>query len=291
MDTAVVLVGVDGGKAAERALAWAVEEAQRRGAVLRIVHVLDPLAQPLHQVGPVPPGVLHEAEQQSQAVLDGARATAAELAPRLPVEALRLRGPRVPTLLQEAERASIVVIGTHEGLFARGVGSVATHLTGHAPCPVVVVPERGSEPQEPRRVVVGVDGSPLSLAAVDFAADRASLDGAELVVVSAVKNPDELWLYGEDHRQDLVARARLRLSESVAGQRERHPDVAIDERVVVAHPVPALLEAAEGARLLVVGSHGRGRFAGMLLGSVSQALLRRAPCPVAVVRPHERSGA
>jgi nucleotide-binding universal stress UspA family protein len=74
------------------------------------------------------------------------------------------------------------------------------------------------------------------------------------------------------------------LAESVAGMRVDHPDVVIEQEAVPVTPVRCLVDASRGASLLVVGSHGLGFFGGLLLGSVSQAVLQRAECPVAVVR-------
>ncbi len=77
---------------------------------------------------------------------------------------------------------------------------------------------------------------------------------------------------------------RRLLSEALAGHRERHPDVAVEHETVHGPTREALIEASRTARLVVVGARGRGGFSGLLLGSVSQALLHHAHCPVAVVR-------
>jgi nucleotide-binding universal stress UspA family protein len=74
------------------------------------------------------------------------------------------------------------------------------------------------------------------------------------------------------------------LAEALAGWAEKYPDVEVHKQVVRGHPVEVILEESAGAELLVLGSRGRGGFAGLLLGSVSQGVLHRTPCPVAVVR-------
>jgi len=78
------------------------------------------------------------------------------------------------------------------------------------------------------------------------------------------------------------------LAERLAGWQDKHPDLTIERRVVLDRPAQELTALSEGAQLVVVGSRGRGGFAGLLLGSVSQALLRHTACPVAVVRETQR---
>ncbi|RJK97620.1 universal stress protein [Vallicoccus soli] len=278
-----VTVGVDGGGTGAHALDWAVQEASRRRVPLRLVNVAD-LAAHEAALAPVPGAFYGLLLEQGRKALEQAQAHVAAVAPDLRVEVVERRGGRVPELVEESGRSAVLVLGAHESLVgARGVGSLVTHLAARSRCPLVVVRSPLPAGTGPQRVVVGVDGSACSLDAVPFAAEQASAAGALLQVVMAVTAPLELWVH-EDFRTQLVQEARCWVSESVAGVRERHPDVRVEECVVAAHPVPALVDAGRGARLLVVGSHGRGAFAGMLLGSVSRAVLRRAECPVAVAR-------
>jgi nucleotide-binding universal stress UspA family protein len=137
----------------------------------------------------------------------------------------------------------------------------------------------------PRRVVVGVDGSECSRAALEWALRQAALTGADRVsaVIAwevpyaahgrVVPDPD-LW----------EASARDALARTVAAAAGADPPVPVERHVMQGHPVRVLLDAAHGAELLVVGARGRGGFSGTLLGSVSQACARHAPCPVVVVR-------
>ncbi len=117
-------------------------------------------------------------------------------------------------------------------------------------------------------MVVGIDLSPDSDAAIGFAFDEAAARGVPLLAAMA---------HVDEKSQLLNAR--------MSGWLEKYPDVAVEQLVVGERPIPLLLELGERAGLLVVGSRGRGGFAGMLLGSTSQALIHHAPCPVAVVRP------
>jgi nucleotide-binding universal stress UspA family protein len=169
------------------------------------------------------------------------------------------------------------------GLGGALVGSVASTVAAHATGPVVVVRgEVATAPDAP--VVVGVDGSPTSAAAIDFAAATADAAGCPLVAVhtwwdSLVDTVPEAFI-------DLDAIAddeRRLLAEQLSGRSAIHPDLEVSTVVARARPARSLLEQARGARLLVVGTRGRGGFAGLLLGSVSRAMVHRSPCPVAVV--------
>jgi nucleotide-binding universal stress UspA family protein len=93
----------------------------------------------------------------------------------------------------------------------------------------------------------------------------------------------------EQERRMAIDEERAVAAEAVAGWGEMFPDVDVRQHVLAGHPVESLVSHSKGAELLVVGSRGRSGFSGMLLGSVSQAVLQHAHCPVAVVRP--RAGA
>jgi nucleotide-binding universal stress UspA family protein len=88
-----------------------------------------------------------------------------------------------------------------------------------------------------------------------------------------------------DARREFQGEEMRLLSESLAGWREKYPDVDVRQTLVHQEPVKALVDSSPGAALVVVGSRGRGGFRSMLLGSVSHALVHHARCPVAVVRP------
>ena len=146
---------------------------------------------------------------------------------------------------------------------------------------------RGSVPAPPEGpVVVGVDGSPTSEAAVGFAYEAAATRGVPLVAVHTwwdlMVDPTFAPLLDWDA---LEADEREVLAERLAGWGEKYPDVHVQRLVMHDRPARALLAQAAGAQLVVVGTRGRGGVAGLLLGSVSHALLHHAPCPVAVVRP------
>jgi nucleotide-binding universal stress UspA family protein len=194
-------------------------------------------------------------------------------------------------LIEASRGAHTLVVGSRgSGGFADLViGSTTLHVASHAACPVVAVP--GPPYVEPPRhgVVVGVDGSELSEAAIGYAFEAASDVGETLTAVHAWYDPahagvDLMMPLGYDPA--MAAREeRLVLAESMAGWQEKFPDVQVVHAVVLGHPVPCLVSRADHARLLVVGSRGRSPVRSLVLGSVSHGVLHHATGPVAVVRP------
>ena len=122
-------------------------------------------------------------------------------------------------------------------------------------------------------ILVGVDGSNYSEAALELAAEEASLRRARLLVVFAWEPPG-----------GLPGEAELIAQWAVARVAELQPEVACEGKAIEGHPVAVLLKEAEGANMIVVGSRGRGGFTGLLLGSVSQQVVHHAQCAVVVVR-------
>lgn len=139
------------------------------------------------------------------------------------------------------------------------------------------------------RIVVGVDGSPGAQAALEWAVREAELRGAVVCAVNAWHPPysgDPTGmspLIGESV-EVFERAARTELEAAVAAVTTTLPE-PIERRVGVGAAAPLLLDAAKGASLLVVGTRGRGGFAGLLLGSVSQQVAHHSPCPVVIVGP------
>jgi nucleotide-binding universal stress UspA family protein len=133
-------------------------------------------------------------------------------------------------------------------------------------------------------IVVGIDGSPCGQDALQWAAQQARLTHASLRAVSSWQWPDIYGYAAVPSDIDWEKAAGEVLAKSVEGMRDAFPDVLVDLRLREGHPALMLIEEAQGASLLVVGSRGHGAFAGMLLGSVSQHCVSHAPCPVVVVR-------
>jgi nucleotide-binding universal stress UspA family protein len=296
MDTNVVggiVAGVDGSDSALRAVRWAADEASRRREQLRLVTVFS--WTDAHVVGN--PGLGAQYRDilltQSRKALAAAVTVATERQPEVEITHELRTGYPIGTLADEARRARLMVIGDRgtnsiAGLLA---GSVAVALATHAACPVVVV--RGDEPTEPSAlpVVVGVDGSPVSEAAIAFAFQAAAERAAPLSAVhtwwDTFLDPGLTTQLFRD--EDQVSEQEV-LAQRLAGWSEKYPDVMVERIVARDRPVHLLLEQSGRAQLVVVGSRGHGEFAGMVLGSVSNALIHRAACPVAVVRPDTVSG-
>jgi nucleotide-binding universal stress UspA family protein len=286
-----VMVGVDGSVAALHAARWAAEEATRRGAGIRLVHACTypPLV-------PAEDLYLDEVRRQGRTWLAEAEAAVREVAPDVEVQTILEHGSAAQTLVtaSESNEVDLVVLGSRGlgGLRSLLVGSVAVALAAHGHCPVVVV--RGRTVAEPPPgegpVVVGVDGSPASAAAIGFAFAAAASRAAELIAVhvwadAAAEGSWVAWPVVVDWTV-VEEGLRRRLNEQVSGWQQKYPEVAVQQVLSRGHPVSGMLDAAAGAQLLVVGSRGRGAMAGLGgLGSTSQGLLHHARCPVAVVRP------
>lgn len=283
--TNAVVVGLDGSESALRAVRWAAAEAARRAATLRIVHAeLTLPADALDLSGTARHALHDEAMRWVRSAISAVEETAPGLDLQVRVEicsAARL-------LEQESETAALVVVGSRGlgGFTGLVLGSVAVALSCHAKCPVVVVRGDDSAPDGP--VVVGVNGAPENWYVVDRAFAEAEARGAELVAVHAWQPPlatariaesvGIVWSELDTVREALVA-------QRLAACADRHPGVEVTKYVVHGSAAQRLVEFAEGASLLVVGSRGTGGFTGMVLGSTSQALVRHAPCPVLLVRP------
>ncbi|MEV8093314.1 universal stress protein [Kitasatospora sp. NPDC085879] len=139
-----------------------------------------------------------------------------------------------------------------------------------------------------RRIVAGVDGSPSSIDALRWAVGQAHEVGAVVEAVIAWEYPVTPGWTGPTTEDGFGAGiARKILDEAIAEVSDPQRPVWIGARVVEGGAVPALLDAARGAELLVVGSRGHGGFTGALLGSVGQHCVQHAPCPVVVVRHRE----
>jgi nucleotide-binding universal stress UspA family protein len=288
-DRRPVVAGVDGSEGGLQAVRWVAVEAARRRLPLRLLAahawpsgglVGDP------GLGVDPRAVLRDAVLGH---LDTAARAAARVAGDLEIERVEVTGFPEAVLEAESRRAELVVVGNRGlgGFTGLLIGSVAVALAAHAECPVVVV--RGAEPDQaaplPEPVVVGVDGSPQSEAALAFAFAAADLRRVPLVAVHAwwdllvdpTMAPLVDWDAAEADEHEVLA-------ERLAGWTQTYPDVPVRRLVVRDRPARALVEESGRAQLVVAGSRGRGGLRGMLLGSVSQALLHHAHCPVAVVR-------
>jgi nucleotide-binding universal stress UspA family protein len=297
-----LVVGVDGSTQAERALDWALAEAARRGVALTVVHAWvqtwdDP-------VGPVPVRSHPDDSEATFAAKQTYVTSLADIAVEragdgpLPTEvvARQVHGWPAEVLLHVADQldADMVVVGRSGlGRFGRFLlGSVSSSVVQHASVPVTVVAhEEAPVPVSPEarpRVVVGVDGSEHSIAALrEAVADVRRLDGVlDVVYAWQITTISPLpsavgWVPPVD---DYEAWAASRLHEAVAAADLDLPADRVHESVVHASPSQGVLDACVGADRVVVGSRGLGGFERLVLGSVSRQVLEAAPCPVTVVR-------
>jgi nucleotide-binding universal stress UspA family protein len=295
---ATVVVGFDGSDAAHRALRWAVDEADRRRATLRVVHAWTAPA----ASWPYMANLGHLGTPDAERGAERVRAEAADAVVRHrggdgpDVVYQSVEGRPAAILLDAARRADLLVVGTRGrgGPVRALVGSVAAACLRHATVATVVVGADASEDHH-ARVVVGVDGSTGSAEALRWAADDARRRGAALAVVHAWDLPVELEARGsvldlDETRERVAASAAAFVADHVVevlGKLEAL-DLAVEAIAVEGDPVQRLWRVAEGSALLVVGSRGLGGFRGLILGSVSRVSATGAPCPVAVVP--DRSG-
>ncbi len=294
---APVVVGVDfsmdlGASAdAQAAIDAAAEQALRLHAPLRLVHATPyPVVYATAAIATWDMDlVLQEAQQELRQVAT----SLVTKYPDLVVTQVVVAGGPSAVLLDQAKHASMVVLGTrgHGGFTGLLAGSVSTQVATHATVPVLVVASHlTNHPNGP--VVVGVDGSPAAEAALGFAFEQAAARSAALVAVYAWDVPPthNLGPVTRTHydAKEADEQADRVLAEALAGWAQKYPDVLV--RRMAMHslsPVACLRDASAGAYLLVVGSRGRGGFTGLLLGSVSRAMVGYARCPVAVIHaPH-----
>ncbi|MET7426328.1 universal stress protein [Dactylosporangium sp. NPDC005555] len=287
-----VVVGVDGSAGSTLAVRWAAADAARRHRPLHLLHAHNwpELAYPTAGMA-LPVAYETDVRAAAERVLTDAAALAREVSATLNITTETSTRLCVPALMAASRQAALVVVGSRGlgGFAALLVGATGVELAAHAGCPVVIVrdDDRPAGP-DAGRIVVGVDGSHGAELALGFAFEQAAFRATGLTAITAAQwhvagQPDGIAppVYGE---QDTQASARRVLAESLAGWREKYPQVDVRSDVVIGRAGGALADASAGAELLVVGARGHGGFTGLLLGSVSQAALHHAHCPVAVIR-------
>lgn len=283
-----IVVGIDGSPAAAAAVRWAAHDALLRRVPLTLFYAQSVATAPTWLDVPLSPDYWQIQDRQGAEVLAAARRIAQEAAGTgepLTIVDKAAPGHAVGTLIDFSREADLVVVGSRGlGKWGRRIlGSVSSSLVLHAHGPVAVIHQGDDAPVSPTApVVVGLDGSPASELATEIAFDEASRRGVELVVVHTWNDLD--YEFPDVEWTDLRPREERVLAEQLAGWAERYPDVALRRVVTRDRPARQLLEQAESAQLVVVGSRGRGGFTGMLLGSVSSEVVHSARVPVIVAR-------
>jgi nucleotide-binding universal stress UspA family protein len=285
--THATIVGWDGSSASRAALDWAAERARRHGGGLHVLRVLGPF-----------PFVESEALWADEVTAASIVSLDEEVArlrtdhPGVEVSSELVSGDATEILLDNSSPQTVLVIGTRHrsAPYFRFAWSFGGQLAASARGPVVIVPE--TSPQDARGIVVGVDASPESDAAVVFAAREAERDGTPLDLVhawsgrllNATRGGD---IEGAPWLEDAHRRVLTEASSLVDRAAPDLPRAVHLDEGTASH---ALLERARTAELVVVGARGRGPLASLLLGSVSTALVESMPCPIAILGPGTVAG-
>lgn len=284
-----VVVGADGSRASNAAVCWAARDAAMRNVQLTIVHVVST------DVATWPPMPYPDTwavwqEDEGRKILAAAHKIADESVTgerKLTVKSEIVFSTPVPTMVEMSAEAEMIVVGSSgRGALARVLlGSVSSSLVRRARCPVAIIRDEDPLMPDPLHapVLLGIDGSPASEAAVAVAFDEASRRGVELIALHAWSDLEVVELPGLNWSA-VEAEAQVLLAERLAGWQERYPDVTVRRVVVCDRPARQLVERSQTAQLVVVGSHGRGGVTGVLLGSVSNALVHAVRMPLIVAR-------
>lgn len=284
-----VVIAVDGSPESDAAVRFGTREAVLRNVGITLLNVVSRYITS-RSIGPaaLEPAYTEWQQQNARDALAQAEKTvhASAGGPVPEVRTEVVYSAVVPALADASKHAVMTVVGCRgRGAIGRlTLGSASTGLIHHGHGPIALVrAEQAMAPDEVAPVLVGIDGSPASEAATELAFDEASRRGVDLVALHAWS--DLSYSPYEIADQSFEVQGNEILAERLAGWQERYPDVMVHRRVVTNRAAHWLVDASQQSQLVVVGSHGRGGYTGMLLGSVSTAVAHAAHCPVVVVRP------
>ncbi|WP_435298464.1 universal stress protein [Timonella sp. A28] len=297
-----ILVGVDGSLASLHALDWAIALARKNGSTITIACSY---SLPTFAAASLDGGY---AALDDSTIQEGARLVLENAAQRVKAAGIEVTaqiasGDPAGALVELSAHHDVVAVGTRgrSGFTERLLGTVSSALPAHAKCPVVVVPGRGLKEEEPlpeikdvKRVVVGVDGSSSAQGALHTAVTYAKIWGAELVAVAGVPVTNGAgilsWLPATVDHEQVLKDVAIGLDMIIDAVEDENDGMKIRRIVLDGTGSELLTEFSQAADLLVVGSRGRGGFAGLLLGSTSQAVLHHSKCPVLVVNKQCEGG-
>src|SRR4051812_18613201 len=284
MDTSVsrpVVVGVDGLPGSAGAVRYAVAQATRRRAALRLVHVIPDFA----TLGP--PSPMRDLRVFGQRVLDGGTTAVQTTAPDLTLETALVHGERDAGLLRAAEDAQLVVVGreTRHGLDRLLSGTTTARVASHAPCDVVVVPSFWVDEHHRGSVVVGLKSRRNSHDLLEQAFAEAAFRDATLRLVMAWEVADPYFdrIELRTHADEWAANGRQYVLEVTADWRAAYPDVGVEARVVHGQAAKVLLRESGHSDLLMISRRRLALPPYGNLGGIGHSLLRLSDVPVQVL--------
>lgn len=297
-----IVVGVDGSEQGNCALLWAASEAKLRKSKL---HLVTAYTIPIFAASGLDGGY---ATVDDDVIRQGAEAVLREAAAKiescgLEVDARVENGDAAGVLLEMGESAELLVFGSRGrgGFMGRLLGSVSTALPMHADCPTVTVPLNCADrlgdaasdapalADVPAVVTVGVDGSEHARFAVLQAAEEAVRHQLKLRIVCAVQpyTGTLAWMPAPVDREALFAEIQEQLDAGEKWIRHHFPELDVETALIEGSPVDVLVEESKTSRLIVLGTRGRGGFAGMLIGSTTDGVRHHTKAPLMVVRDRE----
>ena len=295
-----IVVGIDGSEQSIGALIWAARQARLRNVPL---HLVTAYTVPIFAASGLDGGY---ATVDDDVIRQGAEAVLRESAAKvahldIEMDARVENGDAAGVLLELSETAELLVFGSRGrgGFIGRLLGSVSSALPAHAKCPTVTVPlscaarlEEGLEEGRAgieKVVTVGVDGSDQARYAVLVAAEQAQLSGSTLRIICAVQpyTGSLAWMPAPVDREALFTEIRSQLEAGEKWLRNHFPKLPIEIELLEGSAVEALVKATDRTEQVVMGTRGRGGFAGMMLGSTTDGVRHHAKGPIMVVRDRE----
>ena len=276
-----IVVGVNDTQANQAAVAWAMHRAAVLQLPVILIHAVDDRWSYENYA------LIDTVRKYGTELLEKARARAVEAEPSVDLEAKLVSGSAGYVLRKQSRKASMVVVGAGESWFGAAVTDRALQIAAVAHCPVAVIGRKAGDDGR-RGILVGADGSEEATQAVAFAAAEADRDGQDLTILHAFGNPlfrVPKGMPGSELAERAADEERVILSETAAGLAADYPDLVVHQVLAVdRNPAQALTEAAGNARLLVLGSRGKGAFKRLLMGSTAHAVLSQLPCPTIITR-------